>query len=201
MNNVCGGGSQISGSSTLTLTGGNLGPGASCTFSVTLQVPGGAASGDYLNTTSGANGTAGGVGVSGDPASDTLRIRVVEFSKSFDGPTTATGTAVLSFTINNVNASAAVDGLAFTDDLDAVLPGLVAVGLPISDVCGAASQISGTSFLTFAGGNLGPDESCSFDVTVQVPSAFSTGGTAYGSDGSCPTIGSHSSSEAWLPDV
>ncbi|MCB1559698.1 MAG: DUF11 domain-containing protein, partial [Xanthomonadales bacterium] len=176
MNNVCGGGSQISGSSTLTLTGGNLGPGASCTFSVTLQVPGGAASGDYLNTTSGANGTAGGVGVSGDPASDTLRIRVVEFSKSFDGPTTATGTAVLSFTINNVNASAAVDGLAFTDDLDAVLPGLVAVGLPIPDVCGTGSQLSGSGFLTLTGGNLAAAGSCSIDVTVQV-SATAVAGT------------------------
>ncbi|MEZ5485080.1 MAG: hypothetical protein R3F01_07980 [Lysobacteraceae bacterium] len=174
-NGVCGAGSQIAGTSLLTLTGGNLGAGASCTFSVTLQVPGGAAPGDFVNTTSSAAGDVGGIGVTGDPASDTLRVRVVDFSKSFDGPSTAGGTAVLTFTIDNINAVAAANGLAFTDDLDAVLPGLVAVGLPISDVCGAASQISGTSFLTFAGGNLGPDESCSFDVTVQVPAAAVAG--------------------------
>ena len=42
---VCGPGSVISGTSVLTFSGGSLAAGASCTFSVTLLVPAGAAAG------------------------------------------------------------------------------------------------------------------------------------------------------------
>jgi len=53
----CGTGSSLVGTSVLTLTGGSLIAGASCTFSVTLQVPAGAAAGTYLNETSRITGT------------------------------------------------------------------------------------------------------------------------------------------------
>ena len=175
MNDVCGAGSQISGAGLLSLTGGNLPVGGSCTFSVMLNVPAGASSGDYLNTTSSATGTAGGLGVTGDPASDSLHIRVVDFSKAFDGPSAATRTAQLSFTIHNIDASNPASGLGFTDDLDAVLTGLVAVGLPASDVCGVGSQISGTNLLTMTGGDLGPGESCTITVNVLLPATAMAG--------------------------
>ena len=45
----------------------------------------------------------------------------------------------------------------------------MATGLPMSDVCGAGSEISGTSFLTFTGGNLPAGASCTFPVEVQIP--------------------------------
>ncbi len=41
----------------------------------------------------------------------------------------------------------------------------------MSDVCGAGSQISGTSFLTLTGATLLPSGSCTINVTVQVPAA------------------------------
>ena len=47
----CGPGSLLSGTGALALTGGNLGPEESCTFSATLQVPPGAAPGTYVNVT------------------------------------------------------------------------------------------------------------------------------------------------------
>ena len=166
---VCGAGSMISGSSLLTLTDGSLAAGASCTFSVTLQVPANAPGGTFLNTTSSVSGTIGGLGVSGDPASDNLRIINVTFAKAFNGPTTATGMPVLTFTITNLDQSAGIADLQFSDDLNATLSGLMATGLPISNVCGAGSQISGTGFLTFTGGNLGPGAMCMFNVTLQVP--------------------------------
>ncbi len=97
------------------------------------------------------------------------------FSKSFDGPAAAGGTAVLTFTIENLSTTNALTGITFTDDLGAVLSGLVATGLPLSDVCGVGSQISGTSLLTLTGGNLAPNASCTFDVTVQVPAATAPG--------------------------
>ena len=65
----------------------------------------------------------------------------------------------------------------FSDDLDAVIPGLIASDVSL-DVppCGAGSVLSGegTGFLTFSGGELPPlGGTCSFDVEVTVPTAAS----------------------------
>ena len=175
MNDVCGVGSQIAGTSDLTLTGGTIAADSFCTFSVTLQVPAAVPAGtSATNTTSSVSGTIDGVGVTGNAASDDLLVEVAGLSKSFDGPTTATGTAVLTFTIENFGADP-LAGLAFTDDLSATLAGLTAVGLPMNDVCGAGSTISGTSSLIFSGGNLAAEESCTFAVTVQVPAGAAPG--------------------------
>ena len=65
--------------------------------------------------------------------------------------------------------------MSFMDDLEAVLTGLVATGLPDSDICGLGSQISGTSVLDFNGGLLSANSSCSFDVVLQVPANASDG--------------------------
>jgi hypothetical protein len=174
-NNVCGAGSQLSGTSLLNLTGGNLAAGSSCTFAVTLQVPLSATPGNYLNTTSSASGTLNGFPVTSDPASDTLNVtNAISFDMSFDGPTTATGTAVITFNINNastINTST----MAFINDLDLVIPGLVATGLPATDVCGTGSQLTGSSVINFTGGNLLAGTGCSFDVTVQVPVSATAG--------------------------
>jgi uncharacterized repeat protein (TIGR01451 family) len=173
---VMGCGGTLSGTGFLTFTGGTVAAASSCTITVTVQVPAAVPFGTAAtNTTSSVTGTIDGVGVTGDPASDDLLVEVAAFTKSFDGPSTATGTAVLTFTIENLNDVDGLAGLSFTDDLDAALSGLVATGLPMNDVCGAGSQISGVSFLTFSGGSLGPGATCSFDVTVQVPADASPG--------------------------
>lgn len=172
LNDVCGTGSQISGTSLLTLTGGNLAAGASCTFDVIVTVPAISSTGVYTNTTSQVSGLLNGLAVIGDPAIDDLLVGFINFSKSFAGPVNTGETTTLNFTINNSDNNAQ-NGLAFSDDLDAVLSGLVAVGLPLNDVCGMGSQISGTSLLTFTGGQLPSNTSCSFDVTVQVPAGLS----------------------------
>ena len=175
-NDVCGAGSQLSSTSLLTLTGGTLAANASCTFSVTLQVPGGTSVGTLaINTTSALSGTVDSLAVTADPAVDTLDVDVFDFSKHFDGPTVRGGSAVLTFTVANQDPSTTVSGLAFTDDLNAVLSGLVATGLPRQDVCGAGSQLSGTSLLTLSNGSLPAGESCTFTTTVQIPSAAAVG--------------------------
>jgi hypothetical protein len=175
-NDVCGAGSQISGTGLLSFTGGDLPAGGSCTFSVTVQVPAAAAAGSYTNTTSTVSGTVGGLPVTGNFATDDLSVSVFSFSKTFGGPVPAGSTTTLEFTIQNLDASASVANIAFTDDLDAVVSGMVALGLPTSDVCGAGSLLSGTSIVALTGGNLGPGESCTFAVDVQVP-ADATPGT------------------------
>ncbi|MGK7294242.1 MAG: beta strand repeat-containing protein [Candidatus Wenzhouxiangella sp. M2_3B_020] len=164
------------GSGLLELTGGTLAAGGSCSIRVTLQLPSNAGAGLYTNTTSVPTGDVGGLAVTGNAASADFRVINVTFDKTFDGPTTATGTTTLTFTITNNDAATGIGSLAFTDDLEAVVPGLAATGLPLGGICGTGSTISGTSLLTFTGGSLGPGQSCSFDVTLAVP-----GGTAPGS--------------------
>ena len=172
---VCGAGSQLSGTGLLTLTGGALPAGSSCTFSATLQLPGSVSDSSFVNTTSSVTGQASGLPVGGSPASDTLLVNNVAFSKNFDGPSTATGNPVLTFTIENLSGSSGVSGLSFTDNLSAVLAGLTATGTPITDTCGTGSQLSGTTLLAFTGGSLGPNETCSIAVTLAVPAGTAPG--------------------------
>ncbi|MCP5014699.1 MAG: DUF11 domain-containing protein, partial [Ketobacter sp.] len=160
---------------TITVTGASLTAGGSCTIEVSLSVPGGAAAGIYPNTTSAVTGDVGGFAVSGDAAGDDLEIiQLLLFSKSFDGPTTATGMATLTFTITNPGTDTAI-GIDFSDDLDAVISGLIAISLPAIP-CGAGSSLTGISFLAFTGGELPPAGGmCSFDVDVLVPASATDG--------------------------
>ncbi len=175
---VCGAGSQISGTSTLTLTGASLPAGGSCTFSVTVELPGGLPSGGtFTNTTSAVSATAlpDAVTVSGDPATDDLVVSgQVAFSKAFDDPTFPGNTVELVYTIDNDDPGAGLADVQFTDDLDGALSGLVATTLP-TEPCGAGSTLTGSSLLTLAGGQLGADASCTFQVTLAVPDGATPG--------------------------
>jgi hypothetical protein len=169
---VCGAGSQISGDSVLGFTGGSLAPGTSCTFEVELTVPENLALGTIaFNQTSPVSGSAGGLAVTGDPATDELRVDFLTLSKNFAGDVFAGEGVELVFTIENFSPNAAVESLSFTDDLEAMIPGLVAIGLPESDVCGAGSRVEGSSVIAFSGGSMPPDSSCSFGVELLVPSS------------------------------
>ncbi len=170
----CGGGSTISGTTNLTVTGASLAAASSCTFDVTVQTPAATPSGTYLNTTSPLTGTVHGSPATAPPASAPLVVNTVSLAKAFAGDTAAGRTVVLTFTLENLSA-APVAGLAFSDDLGAVLPGLVAVGLPMSNVCGAGSTLAGTGVISFVNGSLGAGGSCSFAVTLQVPTTATAG--------------------------
>ncbi len=176
LNNICGAGSQISGAGNLTLTNGSLAAGASCTFSVTVQTPASIPSGTTAtNTTSQVTGAINALPVTGDPATDDLQIYQLNFTKAFSGDAAPGETVTLTFTIENMDAGSGVNDISFLDDLDAMIPGLTATGLPVSDICGAGSQLTGTSSVTLNSGNLGPGGTCTFDVTLQVPTNASPG--------------------------
>jgi hypothetical protein len=167
---VCGVGSVLSGGSTISLIGGTLPPGASCTFAVDLQVPATAAPGAYVNTTSDPTATISGVSVSGLAATDQLQVAVLDISKSFANPGVTGLTTTVSYTLTNPGPTL-LESLAFTDDLNAALAGLVAAGLPQADICGSGSQVSGSSLVVVTGASLAPGASCSFDVTIAIPAA------------------------------
>ena len=171
LNDVCGIGSTLAGTTVLSLTGGSLAPATSCTFAATLQAPGDAVPGIYPNITSDLTGSVGGVQFSGDPATDDLIVAgFLQLTKEFtDDPVLAGTPVTLEFTLVNDSPTDAATDIQFSDDLDAALSGLVATGLPLADICGAGSQIFGTGFLTFFGGSLAPGTSCNFSVTLNVP--------------------------------
>lgn len=160
--------------------GGTLEPGASCTIELSVDVPAAplASGPPYINTTSGVSGKVGPMGsqldVFGSATSDELIINNLMFTKSFDGPTGPGGTAILTFTIDNLSASDAATELAFTDNLDDVIPGLIATVLPADPVCGMG-MVTGDSIITFTGGTAPASGSCTFDVTVSVPAMADEG--------------------------
>ncbi|MCB1051457.1 MAG: DUF11 domain-containing protein [Acidobacteria bacterium] len=175
-NDVCGSGSVLSGTGILSLNGGNLAAGGSCTFSVVLQLPSGfAVRGDLLSTTSNLSCTRLGSNFSEAPASDTLLLGRLGFSKSFAGLTTAGGVTTLTFTLTNLDPLVAANNVSFTDDLNSFLTGATALGLPMNNVCGAGSVLSGTSTITLTGGTLAGGASCSFFIDVQIPGNASPG--------------------------
>ncbi|MCH9698017.1 MAG: IPTL-CTERM sorting domain-containing protein [Gammaproteobacteria bacterium] len=173
--NDCGATITGTGTDMITVSGASLSAGGSCTIRVSLTVPAVATAGNYTNTSSTVTGMVGGFAVTGDPATDDLEvINLLQFSKSFDGPTTAAGTATLTFTITNPGINTAT-GIAFSDNLNAVIPGLIATSLP-TQPCGTGSAITGTSTLNFSNGELPPmGGMCSFEVDVLVPAGVSPG--------------------------
>ncbi|HSR53349.1 MAG TPA: hypothetical protein VLV83_21190 [Acidobacteriota bacterium] len=180
LTDVCGMGSQLSGVSLLSLTGGNLTPAGtisdSCTFDVTLQVPSDVPlSASLLNETSPVTGLADSILVDGIPASDSLQIDRLEFTKMFQSDPMPGEIVELTFNIESFDDSNTITDLSFVDDVDAVLFGLAAVGLPAADVCGAGSVLDGTSVISLTGGNLLPLGSCTFSVMLQVPAGAGPG--------------------------
>jgi len=181
--NPCGASSSISGTTFLIFTGGEVAASSSCVFDVTVAVPGGADSGSHGVTTSDLSYTLGSTtGLTSPFGSDQLQISGAEgtgapvvFTKSFqDSYSLPGGSVVLDYTIVPAEGSDATL-LAFTDDLDGALSGLVATGLPLSDVCGSGSTLSGTSMISLTGGNVTDGSSCEFSVTLTIPAGAASG--------------------------
>jgi hypothetical protein len=174
---TCGG--TLSGTSTVSFSGGSLAAGDSCTITATLSVPGGAATGSYTGTTSAAAGLAGTVAVSGVGASAALTVQSAvapSFSKSISpAGIPQGGSSTLTYVITNNDSSNGISNLRFTDDLDAVLSGLVISNGTGSDLCGTGSVVSGTSEVVLSGGSLAASESCTITLTVDVPQAAALG--------------------------
>ena len=154
---------------------------ASCTITFQMNTDVAAEGATYLVNVEDFAYTLDGSSVSGETISGTVVIGggeesgTVDLSKTFtDDPVEAGDTVTVEYTILSSGGFTATD-LAFTDDLDAALSGLVATGLPQTDVCGAGSSLSGTDTITLADGQLGDGASCTFSVTLQTPGGAAAG--------------------------
>lgn len=169
---TCTGGTltAVSGTGIISYTAGSVATGTSCTVQVDIEA---LTSGAHLNTTTDLSSSIGNSGM----ASHTLNvIDSLSISESFlNNPVFPGDTVELEFTISNGDLINDASNISFTNDLDATLTGLLATALPLTDICGIGSQISGTSVLSFTGGSLPAGTSCSFTVTLQIPLGASSG--------------------------
>ncbi|WP_182440225.1 Ig-like domain-containing protein [Colwellia sp. RSH04] len=181
-NNSCGAGSifasNYDGTNELfTATDLALAVAGQCTFSVGITLPAASSSGVKLLSTSNVNSTISGSSIVTGGASDTISVvsapqltmSLADFSLKSDD------SAVITFNLSNNDTVNSATDINFTLDLDGALTGLSATLLPVGDICGAGSTISGTGFLSFASGSLGANSSCNFDVTVTLPSNSPSG--------------------------
>jgi len=148
--------------STITLAGGTLAPGSSCTFSVSVFAISAGVKDNAVSVTS----TEGGPG---NTSNATLTVVAPPtFTKSFAPASVAVnGSSTLSFTITNPNASA-LSGIAFSDGLP---PGVVVSTVPaIAGTCGTITAVAGSSSISLAGGTLtaspAAGSTCTFSVSV-----------------------------------
>lgn len=177
----CGSGSTLTGTSVLTMTGGSLAAGASCTFSVTLQVPGGASAGKYLNTTSALTFDLDGIPTTANSSSDNLLIITApKLTKNFVETSAGPGDPVtLHFEIENTGTQPMTE-ISFSDVFSSVY--FNSVTLPPDGFCGAGSNVAysplvileapSTSIpprIDITGANLAGGASCMFDIVLEVP--------------------------------
>lgn len=159
------------GDTRIEFSGGILSAGASCT--IALDVTAGGA-GLYDSASEPLNSTGGQGGIAA--ARLTVQANPIDLVKRFEpAPAIPGETVTLTYRLRNNTRDRAATDVAFTDDLDAALWGLAATGLPVSDVCGAGSTLSGPSLLTLSGASLAPGAQCEFTVAVQIPAGASTG--------------------------
>ena len=124
--------------------GGNVTAGSSCTFSVLVTVPPATPDDTYLNVTSPLSATIGGP-VSLPAATDGLEVNsnLLQMTKEFtDDPVAPGGVVNLHFTLANLSSSLAISDIAFSDDLDAALSGLVSTSGTLADVCGKGHNLA-----------------------------------------------------------
>jgi uncharacterized repeat protein (TIGR01451 family) len=181
----CGAGTIFAsaGSGSASLAGGTLAANASCTFSVNVT---GTATGVLSNTTAAISSNESGVGTTSNTASVSV-LMPPTIAKSFGTPTISlTGRTGLTFTITNPNASAALFGVTFTDNLPAGLA--IATPNGLAGVCGTGTvaATAGTGSVSLAAGTIPASSSCSFSVNVTATaggSLVNTTGTVSATNG------------------
>jgi uncharacterized repeat protein (TIGR01451 family) len=157
------------GDTSLTLSGGMLAAGGTCTLTVDVTT---SVVGSSVNTTGNVTSTNGGTGNS---ASATLTVSAVlppSIAKSFS-PTAIVsgGTATLTLIISNPNQMTTLDGLSVTDSFPAGMS--VAAPLTFTNTCGGSllddtgnALDVGDTGIQLTGGSLAPNSTCTITLLV-----------------------------------
>ena len=166
LNNGCNGTVlATSGSGTISLSGGIIAAGSSCTTVVNVMAT---TLGVKNNATGPVSSANGGTGATSNTATVTV-LSVPTIAKAFGTstlPNNTTGiTTSLTFTLTNPNSTAALTGVAFTDTLPAGL--VVATPNGLTNTCsGAVLAVSGSGTISLSGGTIAPASSCTTVVNV-----------------------------------
>jgi|GEM_PF-6435384 len=156
----------------VSLSGGTIPANGSCTVTVAVTS---SSVGAHVNTIPVGGLTTSG-GSNSTAANDTLTVAAPpSLAKSFSpDPILAGGASVLTFTITNPSPFTALTNISFTDTLP-VAPGQMIVANPpgATSDCGAPTfnPAAGDTSLTFSGGSLAANSSCSVSVNVIAPVA------------------------------
>ncbi|MBY6162555.1 hypothetical protein KUV73_16845 [Mameliella alba] len=185
--------SSISGTSTVTFTGGSVGINDSCTTTIAVQLGATAGDGTYTNTTSDLTASIGGASAAvlvNTPASDSIDLtgtdsQLLVFAKAFVGsPAIAGDTITLQYTITNPNSTSPAgdaSSISFSDNLATVLPGspdLTVTATPTLNTCGGTVTVPLPSLVSYSGGSVAAGASCVIELDVLVPAAAADGSFA-----------------------
>ena len=141
---------------TLSLSGGTLAAGASCSVAINVQS---ATAGAYTNTIP-VGGLTSNIGANVVAASAVLTVAQPGIVKAFSTPTVSlNGTAVLTITLNNPT-TVAMTGAAFNDSMPAGLVSSAAGG-----TCTGTKSATGTA-VSLTGGSIPASGSCTVTATV-----------------------------------
>jgi uncharacterized repeat protein (TIGR01451 family) len=148
-------------SGAVSLTGGTVAAGSSCTIAVNVR---GNAPGQFVNTTGNVSSTNGGTG---NTATANLSVASPpSIVKAFGAASIPlNGSTSLTLTITNPNATIALTGVAFTDTLPAGL--IVATPSALTSTCGGTSTaVAGSGQVSLTAGTLAATASCAVSVNV-----------------------------------
>jgi uncharacterized repeat protein (TIGR01451 family) len=163
---ACGSGivTAVAGSGTVSLSGGTIGAGGTCTFSVNVT---GTTAGTKNNTTGNVTSTEGGTG--GTASASISVVAPPSIAKVFNPAAIAlNATTSLTFTITNPAANAvALTGVAFTD----TLPTGLTVANATATVCGGTLTTTAPTGIALTGATIAANSQCQFSVTVTGASA------------------------------
>ncbi|SEP86755.1 conserved repeat domain-containing protein, partial [Thalassovita gelatinovora] len=198
--NGCSGTVSGVGTGSLGYSGGSVSTGASCDIKVSVTL--GTATGGQTNTTSDLTASLGGGSATvqnNSAASASITVNtsspLTASLEIIDDPVVAGGTVTARYTISNPTSGSAATGITFTQSFSSALSSLAATTPLPANPCGSGSALSGTTTLFMSGGNIVPDDNCTFDVILTVPGGASNGsytlsssGISFTSDGTSKSI-------------
>ena len=144
---------------------------AASSCQITVDVVSSMAVGEFLVSSS-ISGQFGDYGSASASIDVSQAFAVMSFNPN---PVIPNSTSTLSITLTNYDRANDATNISFSDDLDAALSGLVATGLPLSNVCGTGSSLTGTSTILLTGGNIVAGGSCTIEVPIAIPANAAQG--------------------------